>query len=92
MDRVKRLLLRIALSLASGALALGLVAVLTRTPAGASTGFPLPWSTPVSPCAAPNPFSGCGFSCSLPIVLLDYGIWVALIFVLLRISEGARSP
>lgn len=80
------------MSLASGLFILGLLAVFTRIPGGASTGFPFVWSAPVSPCPTPNPFNGCGFTYSLPIILLDYAIWVAVIFGVTWVSAGARSP
>jgi hypothetical protein len=63
-----------------------LIAVVTRTPAGNSTGFPLLWSSPITRCPVVNPYNGCGFSYSILIVVLDYVIWTAIIFVLIVVA------
>ena len=89
-----------ALAFPGALLILAVVAFLTRTPEGNSTGFPLPWGSPISPCPEPNPFNGCGFSYSVDIVLLDYLIWAALLFaitfivhrVLIRFLPRSRLP
>ncbi len=91
LNRVRYLLLSLVIALAAGLLVLGLIALVTRGPAGASTGFPFVWSAPVTPCPAPNPFNGCGFAYNVPIILLDYAIWVAVIFTLLSVSAAGRG-
>lgn len=85
-NRYRRILLEVVVSSASALPVLGLVAVVTRTPEGNSTGFPLTWSSPVTPCPEPNPFNGCGFSYSLPVVLVDYAVWVVVILTLLVVG------
>lgn len=86
--RSRKALLVLAVSLVLGVAALGLIALDTRVPGGYSTGFPLPWSSPVTGCPNPNPFNGCGYSTSLPAVFLDYVVWVAVIFGLLLVVAG----
>ena len=85
-NRSRRVVLEIAISLLAGLAVLALIAVATRTPEGNSTGFPFTWSSPVTPCHQPNPFNGCGFSYSIPVVVLDYAIWVAVISALLMVG------
>ena len=92
MDRSRRILLVAALSLVLGLAALGWIALDTRAPGGYSTGFPFPWSSPITGCSNPNPFNGCGYSTSVPIIFLDYAVWVAVIFgLLLVLLAGLRG-
>ncbi len=79
----------VAVSLALGSVALGLVAAATRQPWGVSTGFPLVWSTTVTGCASPNPFNGCGSVYSAGVIALDYALWTAAIFT---VVAGAVGP
>ncbi len=85
-DSIRRRLLGLAAAFGLGVPAVGMVALATTPdPGGRSYGFPFVWSTMNGPCSRPNPFNGCGFTYSIPIVLLDYAILVAVIFVLVSI-------
>lgn len=86
MNRFRGILLEIVVALASGLPVLGLVVLATRTPEGNSTGFPFAWSSPVAPCLQLNPFNGCGFSYSIPVIVLDYVIWVAVILAIVAVG------
>jgi hypothetical protein len=94
-NRFRRVLPETTVSLIAGLAVLGLIAVVTRTPAGNSTGFPFAWSSPIARCPVVNPYNGCGFSYSIPIVVLDYAIWTTVIFVLIVVaglSLRGRAP
>lgn len=71
-------------SFALGALLLGVVRLFTQTAEGNSTGFPIPWSKPVTPCSTPTPFNGCGFTYSVSAIIADYLVWtfVSLLVIL----------
>ncbi len=85
--RTRALAWDFAIAFPGGLLILAVVAFLTRTPEGNSTGFPFVWSSPISPCSQPNPFNGCGFSYSAELILLDYLIWTVLLFALTFIAH-----
>ncbi len=91
MDRFRRTFREIVVALLSGLPVLALMALATRTPEGDSTGFPFTWSSPVTACSQPNPFTGCGFSYSVPAILLDYAVWVAAIYALIVVAERLRN-
>src|SRR2546427_9000068 len=68
---VQRFLRKVLISIALGLPGIGLIALVTRTPEGNSMGFPFAWSAPTSPCFAPNPLNGCGFTYNVPMIALD---------------------
>ena len=80
---------------ALGALLLGVVRLFTQTPEGNSTGFPIPWSQPVTPCSTPTPFNGCGFTYSVSAIIADYLVWTIVslfvIFVLRQVIIKMRK-
>ena len=80
-------------ALGLGLEALWFVALATRVPGGGSTGFPFRWGSP-SVCSIPNPFNGCGYAYSLPVVALDYAVWTgAILGILVAVVErGCRRP
>jgi len=88
---VQRFLRKVLISIALGLPGIGLIALVTRTPEGNSMAFPFAWSAPTSPCFAPNPLNGCGFTYNVPMIALDYAIWVGLIFALLVAVQRLRS-
>ncbi len=90
-SRVRRFAIDCVIALPIGLLFLGLTAVATRNSEGGSNGFPLTYGRPVTPCPAPNPFNGCGFSYSAPVILADYLFWVAIASMVLFVIDLART-
>src|SRR5256712_5173909 len=88
--RVQRFLRKTLISIALGLPGIGLIALVTRTPEGNSMGFPFAWCAPTSPCLAPNPLNGCGFTYNVPMIALDYAIWHGLILALLVAVQRLR--
>ncbi len=90
-SRMRRFAIDFVIALPIGLLLLGLTAVATHNSEGGSNGFPLTYGSPVTPCPAPNPFNGCGFSYSAPAILVDYFFWVAIAFMVLFVIDLART-
>ena len=78
-------------SLLGGLALFAISVILTRTPEGFITGFPLVYGSLVSICWIPNPFNGCGYSYNMGFMVLDYMIWVGTAFLLALATVRIRS-
>ena len=81
----KKLLYALVIALLVGVVLFGLSALAARTPYGYYNGFPLKYTSPISNCKNLNPYNGCGFSYSIPIIVADYLFWVAASFAVILV-------
>jgi hypothetical protein len=88
---LKRVAIFVVVPAVGGLGLFGLVALSTATPQGGSSGWPITYRSPVSPCSAPQPFNGCGFNYNLGPVLVDYLLWVGLILAIVLIAASIRN-